>query len=624
MLIAPVVVCVEGAPGTQKLIAAGADYARDGGRPLVVLFLCPPGADRSTQRRINRSQAFARQLGAQSIQRSDPDRVAGLMAYLDAHTPTTIVIGQSARPGWYAGWQERARGEIARRFSRVEVRAVDLASFQKNQAWMHQLPEYLVCVMAVALLTAALQLIKSVIAEADIMMAYLANVLVLAYRFSRGPTLCAALASVAAFDYFFVSPFHTFAVDHEKYLISFAVMTIVGFIFSSLSERAKQQLRESAAREKQLAELYSLARSLATIQHSHELIHQAFVNLTAISDGEVGIFRYDGDGLQAVNQASTLELSQISRAAAGQSLECQGEIHEVIGDLNWHYYPVGPATHLILVICTEQALDSSQRHLLDTCLSLVRLAITRTSLAEQARQAQLQVESEQLRNAILSAVSHDLRTPLATIMGLATTLLDREVVVQAEVTRECLDTIYDLSERLSQKVTNLLQMSRTLGGRLKARIELHNPEEFAGCVLATMKHRLEQHRVEIHMDDTWLVAMDPSLMEIVMSNLLDNAVKFSAPQTLIRICGQRLGAHYRLSVEDQGVGLHGSDDQQLFSHFYRVHEEVGGTGLGLAISKSIVEAHGGTILAQNGPLGGAMVTVTLPYTANEFDGVPMQ
>ena len=155
-------------------------------------------------------------------------------------------------------------------------------------------------------------------------------------------------------------------------------------------------------------------------------------------------------------------------------------------------------------------------------------------------------------------------------------------------------------------------MSRNLRGKLTPKIELQNPEEFVGGTLAKMKHRLEHHLVEINLDDTLLIPMDIALMEVVLSNLLDNAAKFSPAHSRVKITGKRCNDHYLLSIEDQGVGLKESDHQQLFNHFYRVHQDVGGTGLGLAISKAIVEAHGGHISAENAMVKGAVFTLELP------------
>ncbi|MEJ2415599.1 MAG: ATP-binding protein, partial [Exilibacterium sp.] len=173
---------------------------------------------------------------------------------------------------------------------------------------------------------------------------------------------------------------------------------------------------------------------------------------------------------------------------------------------------------------------------------------------------------------------------------------------------------------LSQKVTNLLQMSRSLRGKLTPNLELQNPEEFVGGTLSKMKHRLSRHRIHTGLDDTLLVPLDLSLMEVVLSNLLDNAVRFSPEQTVITIAGQRGQDCYELSVSDEGSGFKSKDTQQLFEQFYRAdNQAIGGTGLGLAISKAIVEAHGGRVTATNHLPRGATFTVRLPLADIETE-----
>jgi two-component system sensor histidine kinase KdpD len=417
------------------------------------------------------------------------------------------------------------------------------------------------------------------------------------------------------FDLFFVSPFYTFAVDHEKYLISFAVMAAIGFMFSTFSDKLKQQLRATSARERHLRELYQLARSLAAASSNEEIFRITHSHLAVLCDAEIGFFRLNGDVKETLWQQQGVQAEDVKLDDISTCLREHCELMET-GHREWNlqYFPMGlKSSPVVSVARIDKSVSDEQRNLLHTCLSLVNLAITRSQLSEQASQAKLQAESEQLRNAILSAVSHDLRTPLSTIMGLVSTLLDSKVRLDAALTTEFLDTIYNMSEQLSQKVTNLLQMSRTLGGRLQPRLELQNPEELIGSVLSTMKHRLENHIIRTDLDDTLLVALDLSLMEVVLSNLLDNAVKFSPLQSTIYISGKRHDQYYEISVRDQGAGLGDAHDQQLFEQFYRMgHHNIGGTGLGLAITKTIVEAHGGHVNAVNAAAGGATFTVQLP------------
>lgn len=473
--------------------------------------------------------------------------------------------------------------------------------------------EYLVVSCVVAAVTIALHLLQRFIAEADIIMAYLATVVVLAYYFNQKPTVLAALLSIAAFDFFFVSPFHTFAVDHEKYLLSFAVMGIVGLLFSSFSERLKQQLREMSAREKNLASLYQFARSLAAALSYESVFNITRLHFDKTFAAEVRFFKVNGTNPEELPGSTGVE--DVSPTSLISCFGGAGKI-AAVQDHQGDYIclPLGNEYERIAAAFKfSEPLSREESVLFETFFSLVDHAVTRIQLSEQASRAEIQAESEQLRNAVLSAVSHDLRTPLATIMGLASTLLDKDMKLDNEVTLELLETIYAESEQLSQKVTNLLQMSRSLAGKLNVKFELQNPEELIGSVLGKMKHRLANHTVVTRLDDTWLVPFDHSLMEIVLSNLLDNAVKFSPENTSIIIEGKRTGQFYELSVIDQGVGLNDPLDQDLFKQFYRLdNREIAGTGLGLAICKSIIRAHNGIIRARNNAHKGAAFIIQLP------------
>lgn len=621
MLSESVVVCIGASNGAQNLIASAAQRARERGVKLTALHIrsgtTPSGDDCSVQENLD----FARILGAEIVQRSAENPAQGILTYLQSQPPLMVFVGRSPLQVWRRWRTCDVSTFLSQHLSHIPVEKIDTVSNTHSGRLLAQGLEYSISLAGVLFLTGLLTLIRRVIAEADVMMAYLAAVVIVAYYFSRGPTLFAAIASVALFDFFFVSPFYTFAVDHEKYLISFAVMATIGFLFSTYSERLKQQLNETSLRETQLVELYRLARALAAAANNQEVFEITRFHVTTLIGGGMGIYRLhdnlltaldvEDDGTQDKMFLATLNAACIQHIGSSRFQSGNYEVYSLAQEQT--------RTALILVIRPRHPVSEEQHHLLQTYLSLVNLAFTRTQLSEQAAQAQFQAESEQLRNAVLSAVSHDLRTPLATIMGLTSTLLDKDVGLDETVTLECLETIYDLSEQLSQKVTNLLQMSRNLRSKLTPRLELQNPEEFVGGTLGKLKHRLENHPVEIQLDDTLLVPMDLSLMEVVLVNLLDNAAKFSPNQSTIAIHGKSLGQRYTLQVMDQGIGLKNSLDPQLFEHFFRMdNPEIAGTGLGLAISKAIVEAHGGEISAHNNADRGAVFTIQIPLVNDQY------
>ncbi len=612
-----VVVVVDDSTDATKLISAAVNHAYESESTLTVLYAIRNSKKQPVEKNsIN--QVLINMIDANVVHIDSKQIAQQVLAYLRTNPVSTLFISRFMEHSWQKWLFKDLSNRIKTQYKNINVCVTGTPHNDTGRSWLNHLIGYAICIIVVSLLTVILHLIQHLIAEADIMMAYLAVVVILAYYLNRGPTLFAAFFSVAAFDFFFVSPFYTFAVDHEKYLISFAVMATVGFLFSSYSERAKQQLRESKAREVQLRDLYHLARSLAAVSSNEEIAKLTCFQVTVATGIRTGFFQKTNQNIELTEKTGIPNDHEFSENKASQCIKVQNEITVHKSEEIWSYYPIGPKDGLVLICPLEKPLTHQQHHLIQTYLSLSKLAITRSLLSEQASAAKLHMESEQLRNAILSAVSHDLRTPLATIMGMTSTLLDKNAKFDELTTFECLNTIYDLSEQLSQKVTNLLQMSRNLRGKLIPKIELQNPEEFVGATLAKMTHRLQNHQIEIDLDDTLLIPMDVFLMEVVLSNLLDNAVKFSNPQSTIKIFGKHQQSYYVLSVKDQGIGLNNCNYQHLFEHFYTMHQNVSSTGLGLAISQAIVEAHGGRISGRNADQG-AIFIIEIPVRMSQED-----
>jgi two-component system sensor histidine kinase KdpD len=263
----------------------------------------------------------------------------------------------------------------------------------------------------------------------------------------------------------------------------------------------------------------------------------------------------------------------------------------------------------------QRAIDTpDQRHQLETFANQTALALERAQLAGEAEASRVRAESEELRNSLLSSVSHDLRTPLATITGAASTLLEGGDRVDPATRRELLDSIHEEAERLNRLVQNLLEMTRLSSGNLNLKRQWHPLEEIVGAALRRLGKRLTEGRVITRIpDDLPLVQIDDVLIEQVLINLLDNAVKHTAPDTAITIVATSTDDTVRVEVADHGPGLSPGTEHDVFEKFYRGAGAGGrGAGLGLAIAKAIVQAHGGRIWAQNLPEGGAAFFFSLP------------
>jgi two-component system, OmpR family, sensor histidine kinase KdpD len=261
-----------------------------------------------------------------------------------------------------------------------------------------------------------------------------------------------------------------------------------------------------------------------------------------------------------------------------------------------------------------RVLDTPEhRHLLETFASQIALAIERGLLAEEAQAAHVRAEAERLRNALLSSVSHDLRTPLASITGGVSSLLESGDSLDAETQRELLRSVHEEAERLNRLVQNLLEMTRLESGSVQVRKDWHSIEELVGAALGRFNRRLGQRPIVTRIPaDLPLVPLDPVLIEQVLVNLLDNALKYTPPESPIEIAARVEGDGVTVEVADRGPGLPPGEERRVFDKFYRGRAVADrGVGLGLAICQGIVEAHGGRIWAENRPGGGVAFRFTL-------------
>ncbi len=455
----------------------------------------------------------------------------------------------------------------------------------------------------------------------NIVMLFLLTVLLVAVKFGRGPAVLAAFLSVALFDFFFVPPRLSFTVNDVQYLVTFAVMLAVALITGQLAAGLRRQADIASLKEQQTRALYEMARDLAgalTIGQVSEIVRR---------------FLHDGFGLDTVlllpdEQDNLKPLAQLdSRLQIEQRFALiafdQGEPVEDYS-LSGYGYGAGyfplkapmKVRGVIVFALNSRNPDAIREHkpLLATLASVVAIAVERLHYVEVAQSSQVQIVSERLRSSILSALSHDLRTPLTALVGLADSL----TLVRPQLSAEAMETAEAIREqalRLSGLVGNLLDMARLHAGRVTLRKEWQLIEEVVGASIQLLGRSLANHQVRVALPrDMPLVEFDAVLIERVFCNLLENAAKYAPPGALIEISGNVKNGSVEVSVCDQGPGFPPDKQHALFEMFVRGAPEstTPGVGLGLAICRAIIDAHGGTIHAATRPEGGACVTFTLP------------
>jgi two-component system sensor histidine kinase KdpD len=493
------------------------------------------------------------------------------------------------------------------------------------------LGEYAQAVAVVAAATAAAWLVFHWLDPANLIMTYLLGILTVATRHGRGPSLLASVLSVAAFDFFFVPPYLTLAVADGRYAFTFAVMLIAGFVISGLTVRIRTQAMAAQLREQRTAALYALSRQLASTAHVEELLEIAVRHISDVAGAPAALLLPAADGALTPWSGSRFQPEHADLAVARwvyQQRRPAGRGTAVFDHASALYLPLvasrGPVG-VLGVRASPHTLETPQeRHQLEMFANQTALALERARLAEEAHSAAVRMETERMRNTLLSSVSHDLRTPLATITGSVTSLLESGLRMDSTTRQQLLESVRDEAERLNRLVQNLLEMTRLESGALELRREWHPIEEVVGAALSRLGLRLAGRDVSTRVPpDLPLVAIDDVLIEQVLVNLLDNALKYTPPGSPIRVVVTATDRAVTVEVADRGPGLPPEDVDRVFEKFYRgARAEARGAGLGLAICQGIVRAHGGRLWAQNLPEGGAAFLFTLPLAPLPPAAVP--
>jgi two-component system sensor histidine kinase KdpD len=457
-------------------------------------------------------------------------------------------------------------------------------------------------------------------APANLIMVYLVGVMVVAIRFGRGPSILASILSVAAFDFFYVVPYFTFAVSDTQYVVTFAVMLLVALTISNMAARVRQQAETARQREKRTAALYAMSRQFASTRGRINLAQIAVRQVSEVFESRAAIFLPEANGRLAIVGENDFCEDADERVVAQWVYD-----HRQMAGAGTETLPIARALYLPLVtlqgvvgvlgVCPAQPRyfrPPDQLHLLEAFAQQIALALERAQLAEEAEQARVQMETEQLRSSLLSSVSHDLRTPLAAITGAASTLLENEMVDKT-TQHELIQTIREEADRLNRLVGNLLDMTRVESGAIQVKKNWQPLEEVVGVALSRLEGQLGERPVSVHLpSDLPLVPLDEVLIEQVLVNLLENAVKYTPPGSPIDLSAWAGDQQVTVEVADRGPGLPAGDEQRVFEKFFRAQSATGGAGLGLTICRGIIEAHGGRIWAENRPDGGAVFRFTLP------------
>jgi two-component system, OmpR family, sensor histidine kinase KdpD len=580
---------------------------------------------------------LAERLGASTITIPGRNIADELVAYATGNNITQIVIGKSNRSRWFEIVHGSVVHELVRKTGPISVHVIsadDSEPIPAKSVETHPRPEpmriarYLGSAGAVGIALGIGLLLKHFVAVQSISLIFLTAILASAVAWGLWPSLFAAVVSVLAYNFFFLPPLYTFTVADPENVIALFFFLVVAVIVSNLTARTRSQILAARLRAKTTAELYAFSRKVAGIGAHDDLLWATAYQISSMLNVRSVLLMpvKDGDGLEvASGYPPEDQLDDADMAAARWTWErkrAAGRGADTLPGGKRLFLPLRTGSGPVGVLGIDRdapgpLLTPDDRRLLDALCDQVAVAIERISLAKGLDEARVLAETERLRGALLTSISHDLRTPLASILGTVSSLRSFPEKYSKADREELLATLQEEAERLNRFVANLLDMTRLESGAIELKLELIDVAEIAGSALQRAGNVLAGHRVELNIESGLpMLRLDVVLFEQVLFNLLDNAAKYSPSGTLIEIRATRDGELVEIEVVDKGPGIPPADFERIFDKFYRVQAQDrkrAGTGLGLAICRGFVEALGGWIVARNRrDRSGAVLTIRVP------------
>ncbi|RQT69498.1 sensor histidine kinase [Burkholderia cepacia] len=662
-------VCVGPGPEAPTLVRAAARLAASLKADWIAVYVETPRLQRLPDARRQRTLdalKLAAELGAETATLAGADAVAALIGYAKVRNVSKIVAGGSPKVGLVRRFARPFGEQLAERAGDVDLMLIRASASDEARAapldarardWRdafaqfgtHRSPprHYAYAAAICAAITVVASLVSERLDLTNLVMLYLLGVVFSAVRLGRGPGVLQSFLSVAAFDYFFVPPRMSFSVSDTQYLLTFFGMLLTSLVISHLTSTLTRQASVAQRRERRTGAIYAMARELGAALTTEQIVEIGSRHVGEVFRARVAFLLPDSadkvrQKIEEPDAAVTLTGADLD-SDVGQWVYDQqkpaGRGTDTLPATVALYLPLKAPmrTRGVLAVASREPRElevPEQQRMLDAFAAQIALALERVHYVEIARDALVNMESERLRNSLLSAISHDLRTPLTTIVGFSSMLANGRAAAQggdaaaaerfAQREGELVDAIHDEALRMTGIVTNLLDMARLQAGSLQLKRQWSLLEETVGAALAACKRVLSRHPARVVLPaDLPLLQMDAVLMERLFTNLFENAAKYTPPDTPLEIGAERVtddGLPFvRVHVDDHGPGLPAGMETRIFDKFTRGEKESAtpGIGLGLAICRAIVEAHGGKIGALNrtapdGRVTGARFWFTLP------------
>ncbi len=628
-----ILLCIGAGAGNERLIRSAARMTTQNHVPWHAVYVETPKLQRlpaARRARILHTLKLAHDMGATTASLAGTDVIETACAYAREHNLGRILVGRETHRRW--PWAPSFAERVALCAPDLDVLSVANEGVTRDRELgaavdgpIEETPDwwraYLGASLCVVLTTAVTAPALRVLGLTNSVMLLLLAAVLAAYRFGPGPGTVAAIGSVLCFDFFYVPPRFSFTVHDAHYTVTFVVMLGVALLVGQITARLRFQATVAGDRERRMGALFEMARDLSsalTLEQTADIGNRFVARLFDVIPAM--FIQNDADHLAPA--PGTVLPAQADLSIAQWALD-----HNASAGLTTDTLPSAPALYVplkapmrtrgVLVLVPRTArwqLNPEQRRLLETTAALIAIALERNHFITVAQEALVQMESERLRNSLLGALSHDLKTPLTVLAGLADSInLAGPPLAPAQA--EIATSIREEALRTSTMVMNLLEMARLQAGNVRLQREWQPLEEVIGVALQARASLLASHAVRVSLPANLpLVEFDTLLMERVLCNLLENAAKYTPRGSTIEIAAHDLGPWIEITVTDNGPGLPTGHAGQLFEKFARGQGEssVGGVGLGLSIVRAVVEAHQGMVKAENRPQGGARITLSLP------------
>ena len=628
-----IMVCIGPNPRSIRLIRAARRMAAGLRAEWIAVHVEAPSHIRpsdSDLKTLAEHMRLAESLGAQTVTLTGHKASEEILNYARERNIGRIIVGKPTHPRWKDKLRGSPLDEIVRGSGDIEIYVITGDSAElptpaktKPQPTKINPREWYWSVGMVTLSTVLASLMFPYFDRTDIGMIYLLGVVITSTRTGRWPALAATLASVAAFDFFFVPPFFTFAVSDIRFVVTFGVMFIVAYVITQLTLQIREQADASRKRERSTAALYALSRKLARERKKDQIFNVAAQNISDVFQSQVVFLIPDEqDELATVEtrmNAFAVDKKEFSVAHwVFDNRHAAGLGTDTLSGAKALYLPMVASTGVVGVVGvlpenSMKAFDPEDIHYLESFVNQIAMALERVMLAKEAHQERLKAETQNIRNTFLSSVSHDLRSPLAVVSGAASTLLEKDASLNPTDRQELLKTIYEETDRLERIIRNVLNLTRLESGTISVHKEWQPLEEIIGVVLNRLADRLKDRPLTTKIpQDLPLIPFDTLLMEQVFSNLMENALRHTPPDTSIDITVMQQDDAVVIEIADRGPGIPLHEEEAIFGKFTRSTNTRMGAGIGLSICRAIIEAHGGHIRAENRPGGGAAFRFVIP------------